>query len=89
MKLKYYLNGFGIGIIFATLVLMISFYSRKGDTEHISKQEVESLALSYGMVYPEETTEVETTEEQSDTAKEIESTKTVATTAVRDRKSVV
>lgn len=59
MKLKYYLKGFGIGVIFATLVLSISFYSRMGDSKQISKQEVERLATAYGMSYPEETTDGE------------------------------
>lgn len=57
MKLKYYLKGFGIGVIFTTLVLSISFYVRKNENKSISRQEVESLALAYGMIYPEENTE--------------------------------
>lgn len=65
MKLKYYLKGFGIGIIFATLVLSISFYVRKNENKNISRQEVERLAAAYGMVYPEENTEGEIRQDRS------------------------
>ena len=58
MKLKFYLKGFGIGVIFATLVLSISFYSKMEDAE-ISRQEIEQMAAAYGMSYPEETAQEE------------------------------
>lgn len=58
MKLKFYLKGFGIGVIFATVVLSISFYSRMEDS-NLSRQEIERLAAAYGMVYLEETTQEE------------------------------
>lgn len=95
MKLKYYLKGFGIGIIFATLLLSISFYAGRENKKPISKQEVERLAAAYGMVYPEETTagenqtndieepetvsEVETAQEQG-TIRETETTREQGTT---------
>lgn len=75
MKLKYYLKGFGIGIIFATLILSVSFYSKKDKSNPISKQEVERLAAAYGMVYPQETTTVEETEIYTETER-MDETKT-------------
>lgn len=74
MKLKYYLKGFGIGVIFATLILSISFYSRKDSLNRASRQEIEQLAAAYGMVYPQETTTVKETETngEMETAKEAE-----------------
>lgn len=56
MKLKYYLKGFGIGIIFATMILSVSFYAKREDNRPVSRQEVERLAAAYGMIYPEQTT---------------------------------
>jgi len=78
MKLKYYLKGFGIGVIFATLILSVSFYIKKESGKSLSKQEIESLATAYGMVYTEETTEEEMQQESSDepvTMRETETTR--------------
>lgn len=47
MKLKYYLRGLGLGIIFTTIILMISFWSHKND---ISDEEVIRRAERLGMV---------------------------------------
>lgn len=49
MKLKYYLRGLGMGILFATIVMAIAFSSRLTD------KEVEKRARDMGMVYGEET----------------------------------
>ena len=63
MRIKYYIRGIGIGIIFATLVLTISFYFGKGSfaKEKLSDEEIIERATELGMVM-EATTE-EGTEE--------------------------
>ena len=66
MRIKYYIRGIGIGIIFATLVLTISFYFGKGSfaKEKLSDEEIIERATELGMVM-EATTE-EGTEEGTD-----------------------
>lgn len=66
MRIKYYIRGIGIGIIFATLVLTISFYFGKGSfaKEKLSDEEIIERATELGMVM-EATTE-ESTEEGTD-----------------------
>ena len=63
MRIKYYIRGICIGIIFATLVLTISFYFGKGSfaKEKLSDEEIIERATELGMVM-EATTE-EGTEE--------------------------
>lgn len=56
MKLKYYLRGLGIGIIFTTFILMISFAFRK---EELSDEEIIARAFELGMVMQEEDSESE------------------------------
>ena len=58
MRIKYYIRGIGIGIIFATLVLTISFYFGKGSfaKEKLSDEEIIERATELGMVM-EATTE--------------------------------
>lgn len=80
MKLKYYLKGFGVGIIFATLLLAIAFYAGTQDSKPISKQEVERLAAAYGMVYPDETTIEENSDGESETISEAETAREQGTT---------
>lgn len=63
MKLKYYLRGLGTGVLFATIILMIS-YSYK-----MSDKQIKEKALKLGMVYPEKgtvTEEIDTTISVSD-----------------------
>ena len=67
MRLKYYLRGLGTGILFATIILMIS-YSYK-----MSDKQIKEKALKLGMVYPEKTT---VTEEIKITDSESENTTT-------------
>ena len=52
MKLKYYLRGLGMGIIFATLVLTVSsvIHNNKLSEEQIVKE-----AKKLGMIMPDET----------------------------------
>lgn len=66
MRIKYYIRGIGIGIIFATLVLTISFYFGKGSfaKEKLSDEEIIERATELGMVM-EATTE-ESTKEGAD-----------------------
>lgn len=63
MKLKYYLRGLGTGVLFATIILMIS-YSYK-----MSDKQIKEKALKLGMVYPENgtvTEEIDSTNSVSD-----------------------
>ena len=59
MKLKYYLRGLGTGILFATIILFIS-YSYK-----MSDKQIKEKALELGMVYPD-TEETSSSEVSSD-----------------------
>lgn len=89
MKLKYYLNGFGIGVLFATVILSVAFLIRSSSND-ITDEEVIARARALGMemvsaekenpttseaAVPETTTtESETTEEQESTTSEPETT---------------
>lgn len=55
MKLKYYLRGLGMGIIFATLILMISGAIHNNN---LSEEEIIQEAKKLGMVMEEETEKV-------------------------------
>lgn len=46
MKLKYYLRGVGTGILFATIILLISYAYKLSDGQ------IKKKALELGMVYP-------------------------------------
>ena len=59
MKIKYYLRGLGTGILFATIILFIS-YSYK-----MSDKQIKEKALELGMVYPD-TEETSSSEVSSD-----------------------
>lgn len=48
MKLKYYLNGFGIGVLFATIILSIAFLIRSSNTV-MSDEEIIARARVLGM----------------------------------------
>lgn len=52
MRLKYYLRGLGIGVIVATLILMIVF---SGQKKELSDEEIIKRAEALGMVMSEET----------------------------------
>ena len=71
MRIKYYIRGIGIGIIFATLVLTISFYFGKGSfaKEKLSDEEIIERATELGMVM-EATTEEGTDEGTDENAEE-------------------
>ena len=53
MKLKYYLRGFGIGILVSTIILMISFFRHPRE---LSDKEIISRAQELGMVMGENKT---------------------------------
>ena len=65
MRLKYYLRGPGIGIIFATIIMMVAFHSHGSN---ISDDEVVQRAGELGMVWSETESESEIeTEAESQT----------------------
>ncbi len=81
MKLKYYMRGIGIGVIFATLLLTISFYfgSTGISSKEMTDEEIIEKATELGMVMPEDDSEEqenqeEATEESEDTNSEAQST---------------
>ena len=49
MKLKYYLRGIGFGIIFATIIMMVSSF---GNKTKLSKEEIIVEATKLGMIMP-------------------------------------
>ena len=53
MKLKYYLRGLGTGILFATVILFISYAYRMSD------KQIKERAKELGMVFPNKETSVE------------------------------
>jgi hypothetical protein len=67
MRLKYYLRGIGIGVIFATLLLSISFYFGGNDfsSKEMTDEEIIEKATELGMVMPEDSEEDEATDETS------------------------
>lgn len=65
MRFKYYLRGAGIGILFATIIMMVAFHSHGSN---ISDDEVVQRAGELGMVWLETESESEiTTEAESQT----------------------
>lgn len=81
MKLKYYMRGIGIGVIFATLLLTISFYfgSTGISSKEMTDEEIIEKATELGMVMPEDDSEEqenqeEATEEPEDASSEAQST---------------
>ena len=62
MKLKYYLRGLGTGILFATIILFISYSYKMSDSQ------IKKRAAELGMKYPDkETTQEETTKSNKET----------------------
>lgn len=70
MKLKYYLRGLGTGILFATIVLFISYSYKMSDSQ--IKKEAEKLGMVYAGSTEETTGNVddETTEGQAESGSE-------------------
>ena len=65
MKLKYYLKGLGAGILFATIVLSISFAVYNNEAEKKSQDDIIAAALAAGMVWPEKEKPTESTPTES------------------------
>ena len=67
MRLKYYLRGIGIGILFATILLSISFYFGKGYLlkSDLTDEEIIAKATELGMVMPEDVTDSEDNSDES------------------------
>lgn len=65
MRLKYYLRGIGVGILFATLLLAISFHFGKDNLgkRELTEQEIIEKAEALGMIMPEES---EDSQEEAD-----------------------
>ncbi len=61
MKLKYYLKGLGTGILFAAIILSISFAVYDRQNEKKMQDDIIAAALDAGMVWPEETSSNDTT----------------------------
>ena len=81
MKLKYYVRGLGIGIVFATLLCVISFKvsgkTDMSDTEVIKRAEALGMIMKTDILKEEtseeDTSEKETTTENKDNKEETES----------------
>lgn len=65
MKLKYYLKGLGTGILFAAVILSISFAVYNRESKKKTRDDIIAAAMEEGMVWPEETTPEETTPEET------------------------
>lgn len=57
MKLKYFLHGFGMGILFATIVLSISFYLKTSERIVMTDMEIIEQAKKLGMIEKEDISE--------------------------------
>lgn len=71
MRLKYYLRGIGVGVIFATLLLSISFYFGRDNLhkKELTDEEIIAKAEELGMVMPEDQKDSEDTENTEDEQK--------------------
>jgi len=81
MRIKYYIRGIGIGIIFATLILSISFYFGKDSfaKEKLSDEEIIERATELGMVM--NTSDEENSEEVAEESDENNTEKEATVTA--------
>ena len=92
MRLKYYIRGIGIGIIFATLLLAISFYFGKVNLSknEMTDEEIITRAKELGMVMPdeeEENTEAEADSNKTEEAEPLEESETADTSEAEDEES--
>ena len=79
MKLKFYLRGLGIGIVFATIVLAVSFHIHN-DASQLSESEIISAAKKLGMVFAEDATQTENNTQNTETQNtETQNTETQST----------
>lgn len=56
MKLKYYLNGFGIGVIFATVILSVSFFVNQNNRQAKPMTDAQIIEYAKGLGMVEATT---------------------------------
>ena len=72
MRFKYYLRGIGIGIIFATVILSLSFYFGRDSffNNQMTDEEVIERATELGMVMPEDEAKEEEAEESPEESAE-------------------
>ena len=61
MKLRYFIRGLGLGIIFGTLIMLVAHL--KSDDNNITDKEIEEKAVKLGMVWPDEATATDAGEE--------------------------
>lgn len=70
MRFKYYIRGFGLGVIFATVILMVGFALHGGMTNEQIKKEAQKL----GMIEPNSQTETQKeTQKESEKESQMES----------------
>ena len=86
MRLKYYLRGIGIGVIFATILLSINFYFGENNftKQELSDEEIIARASELGMIMPEENIEDTDSSKDSNDASEAETNSEAATDASLD-----
>lgn len=88
MKLKYFIRGLGIGIIFGAIVMLVAYNT--SDKEKLSDAEIIERAEKLGMVMQEatqtdaQTTDTVTTEAKSEATTEAITEATKATTATTE-----
>lgn len=74
MKLKYYLRGLGTGILFATIILFISYSYKMSDSQ------IKKRATELGMEYPDKETTQEMTSNENNSEVDSESSSEKITT---------
>lgn len=65
MKLKYYLNGFGVGVLFATILLAFSFAIHSNKNTGMTDTEIIARAKELGMEMPTQPRQTETIPEET------------------------
>lgn len=81
MKFKYYLKGFGAGVLFATIVLSVSFLLRAGKNTGMTDAQIMARARELGM---ETVGSTEETESAQELTKELIKETTAATETVAE-----
>lgn len=77
MKLKYYLRGFGLGIILTAVIMIIVTHSNRNN---LSNAEIINKAESLGMVMPDESSKTKDTNKGSTIKQQIKDEETNQTT---------
>jgi len=89
MRLKYYLRGIGIGIIFTTLLLSVSFYFGQANykKEELTDQEIIQRATELGMVMADEQGTEDNTKEDSNIENDTELEESADDTSIGNKES--